>query len=75
VGYGGHWLQSEAESLGMGWRAATMVADSLDGESWLGGIEQAMTAIAEPVWLPAADLALGRPFAAWVLQQLQLARG
>ena len=75
VGYGGHWLQSEAESLGMGWRAVSMVADSLDGESWLGGIEQAMTAIAEPVWLPAADQALGRPFAAWVLQQLQLARG
>jgi len=52
-----------------------MVADSLDGESWLGGIEQAMTAIAEPVWLPAADQALGRPFAAWVLEQLQLAWG
>lgn len=75
VGYRGHWLQREAESLGMGWRVAPPAAACRDGDLWLKAIELAMGDCNQPVWLPAASHTLGRSFGAWVLEQLQLAGG
>jgi hypothetical protein len=75
AGYGGHWLQREAASLGMGWCVAPVAAGCSDGQFWLSAIEHAMGHYSQPSWLPAADQTLGRSFAAWVLEQLQLAEG
>lgn len=75
VGYGDHWLQGEAESLGMGWRLAAPAAGCSDGDLWLRALEQAMQACGQQTWLPAADQTLGQSFGAWVLEQLQLAGG
>ena len=34
VGYGGHWLQREAQALGMGWSSLSPAATSSHGEVW-----------------------------------------
>lgn len=70
VGYSGHWLQREAETLGMGWLVSPAAGGCRDGDLWLTAIEQAMAASSKPLWRPAADQTLGRSFSAWVLEQL-----
>ena len=71
VGYGGHWLQREAQALGLGWSALSPAANSSDGEVWLGQIEAVMTQGSALEWSAEAEYCLGRSFSDWVLEQIQ----
>ncbi len=75
LGYGGHWLQAEAEALGMAWHTAPVVVTPGDGELWLRAIKEALSQRAAPVpWSAQAKRVLGQSFSSWVVEQLQQGR-
>lgn len=71
LGYGGHWLQEEAQSWGMTWHSV-VPAPSVDLAQWQKGISQALMEVPkrQAAWTPYASAVLGRSFADWVLEQL-----
>lgn len=71
LGYGGHWLQEEAQAWGMTWHIVEP-APPVDLAPWQKGISQALMAVPkrQAAWTPYANAVLGRSFADWVLEQL-----
>lgn len=71
LGYGGHWLQEEAQSWGMAWQTVDP-ARPVDLAPWQNGISQALMEAPkrQAAWTPYASAVLGRSFADWVLEQL-----
>jgi len=67
IGYGGHWLQREAEAFGMVWH----VADAPWPAALFQVLEQQRAAQA-PLWTPYATEVLGRSFADWLVEALSL---
>jgi hypothetical protein len=72
VGYGGHWLAHEAQTLGMSWITAPAGLASTDAGGWLATLRSGLrqTQSATRLWTAAASMVLGESFADWVLQQL-----
>ena len=74
VGYGNHWLQREAEALGMAWSSLPHLGygHKPSGAQWLEAINAMRNGAREchTQWQPEAGQILGQSFAQWAARQL-----